>query len=326
MKIGSNYVVVKSEKGSYIIDPKNVTAKELAELRLQLKKDKKVPNDAWKPSTISVIGGIAAGQTAKGLVGQAKKPISLVLMSKVRDIGKSLTDKDLEIVQKSAQKALKESGLKAKGVNIINVNFSDKIGDLFKKEFDSMFIGKFLPKKLKENVANMHAATIKYGCNACYLPNVKKVLVPKGKNLSLSVFHEMGHAMNANFSKIGNLLQKTRGLSLLAIPIAAIALFKSKKPDGMKPEGIVDKTTTFVKENAGKLTFASFLPMLIEEGMASIKGNKLAAKYLNPQLAAKVAKTNKIAYLTYLSGAVLAGAGIYVATKIKDMVSKPKKV
>ena len=76
---------------------------------------------------------------------------------------------------------------------------------------------------------------------------------------------------------------------MLALPIALIALLKTKKAEGEQPTGVVDKATDFIKNNAGKLTFATFIPTLIEEAMASIKGNKMAKELLNPQMAKKIA-------------------------------------
>ncbi|MBQ2611149.1 hypothetical protein IJF81_02015, partial [bacterium] len=84
--------------------------------------------------------------------------------------------------------------------------------------------------------------------------------------------------MNANLSKFGKILQKCRPMALLAIPVSQIALWKTKKAPGEEPKNGLDKTTTFIKNNAGKLTFLAFLPTLLEEGLASVKGNKLAKK------------------------------------------------
>ena len=76
----------------------------------------------------------------------------------------------------------------------------------------------------------------------------------------------------------------------------------------------------FIKENAGKLTFALNIPILLEEGMATMKGNKLAKSVLSPQLAKKVAKTNRLGFATYLCLAVGSGVGVYLATKVRDAI------
>ena len=37
----------------------------------------------------------------------------------------------------------------------------------------------------------------------------------------------------------------------------------------------MDKITTFIKNNSGKLTFAAILPTIAEEGLASINANTM---------------------------------------------------
>ena len=108
-------------------------------------------------------------------------------------------------------------------------------------------------------------------------------------------FHELGHAMNANLSKIGKFLQKSRPVSmylpvLLALYGACTRKAKPKNEDG-KLNG-AQKTHNFVRDNAGKLAFLASVPMLLEEGMATVKGQKFANKLLKPELANRVLKAN----------------------------------
>ena len=120
-------------------------------------------------------------------------------------------------------------------------------------------------------------------------------------------------------------MQKCRNLYIVVSPIVLFtALYKGKKSDNKKTTGTFDKITTFIKNNAGKIILLSFAPMLIEEGMASFKGGKLAKKMLNPELARQVSKGNKLAYLTYLGMAGALSYGIYMAKKVKNafVVSK----
>ena len=73
-----------------------------------------------------------------------------------------------------------------------------------------------------------------------------------------------------------------------------------------------------MRDNAGKLAFAASLPMLIEEGLATQKGNAFAKKLLSPEFAKKVSKSNAVAYCSYLLAAVFGALGARVAVKIKD--------
>lgn len=110
------------------------------------------------------------------------------------------------------------------------------------------------------------------------------------------------------------------------MPIAAIALFKTKKAPGEKTENQIGKATNFVKNNAGKLTFLAWLPTVVEEGLATFKGNKAAKQLLDSDLAKKVAKTNALGFSTYLLSAVLSSVGIYAAKKVKDKIAAPKEI
>jgi hypothetical protein len=85
---------------------------------------------------------------------------------------------------------------------------------------------------------------------------IRDIMINTDK-LGSAAFHEMGHALNASGSKAMKALVIGRHISARFVPvILAIGLLKSKKKDGEKPEGILDKTTTFIKNNAGKLAFA----------------------------------------------------------------------
>ena len=174
--------------------------------------------------------------------------------------------------------------------------------------------------KQLENVANQ----VMLGKNAIYANVKKKIILPE-KGLSCSAFHEMGHAINANISKFGKILQGSRQFALFAIPIALIALIKNKKAEGEKPKNKLDSIGDFVKNNAGKLVFASYIPLLLEEGLASIKGGKLAKQVLSPDLAKKVSKTNAIGFCTYLTVAALSSIGLALGTKIRDKIVEKSK-
>lgn len=148
--------------------------------------------------------------------------------------------------------------------------------------------------------------------------------MPENK-LSLCAFHEIGHAANANLSKIGKLLQKGHRLEALVLPIA-LTIFKPQKAPDEKPNGAFDKVTDFIKNNAGILTFLSLAPKLAEEAMASIKGNKFAQKILSPELVQKVAKTNKFGLITYLGTALASSVGIVLFREVYDAITKPKLI
>jgi len=274
--------------------------------------------DWQKPTKLAIVGGVMAGSAVLTIVGSVPFVTTNVLMDKMIKIS-NLSDDEFKQVTDGMNKVLKDTKLADKGVNIKRIPATEA------KTFVEKLLGTLNPV----NGAGQ-------GRNAAFFDKAipildikaNTILLPE-KNLSLTAFHEIGHAANANLSKIGKLLQKSRNPLLLGVMpiIALIALGKTKKAPEQNPQGAVDKTTTFIKENAGKLTFAAFLPILIEEAMASIKGNKFAKNAgLSTELLNKISKTNKIGYLTYIGSALLTSYAIYLGVKVKDSIAKPKPV
>ncbi|MBQ3311956.1 hypothetical protein IJG72_07760 [bacterium] len=294
-------------------------------------KEKKYKN----PSSLSKIGGITAGTI---LGTSIKKGPSFINKFFYRNFLKNCTVTAQEALQaENAVKAMmKNSKLKDNGVEIVKV--SDKNIESIYDEIAQNFLNKCkkwripqndsIEKGIKIGIKNKIEpmfSMIKQGRNACYLLSNKKIYIPENK-LELSVFHEAGHAINHNLSKVCSFLQKCGSIKSLTIPIAITALLKTKKAPDEKPQGTFDKITTFIKDNAGKLSFATFLPTLIEEGMASIRGNKFAKELLSPNLAKKYKTSMGWAWLTYLLSATFASLGVFAATKVKDIIAKKEVV
>lgn len=147
--------------------------------------------------------------------------------------------------------------------------------------------------------------TVANGKNAFYLDEAKLAVAPKTKP-SL-ILHELGHASNSkNF--ILKMLQKSRRYAMGA-PMALLIASKlmGKSNDGRK---------NFIERNAFGLGFAAFLPTIIEEGAASLRGIKAVKKVpqglLKGALNTKVLKRN---YLFALATYIIAGLGLGVAAK-----------
>lgn len=217
------------------------------------------------------------------------------------------------------------SGLKNKGIELLKAtnNNIDKITEICKKEADKSL--KFGTKLGKEMQKEQMVQQIKEGVNAFYSPITKTILIPE-KNMRLTVFHEMGHAMNDNFGKLSKIFMRNRKLSSLLMPISAIAIFKTKKATGEKSDNPIGKATDFIKNNAGKLSFLTFIPVLADEGLASIKGQKFAKKVLSSELANKASKANLYGFMTYLSLAIASSIGVTLGVKVKDAIAKPKYI
>lgn len=188
-------------------------------------------------------------------------------------------------------------------------------GDMVKKNTLDVNIEYVTPQNLSELSRKYGGAAelseVAAGRNAFFSPAKKLAVAPKTKPSLL--LHELGHAINSK-SKFWYALQKSRSYTALA-PVAALFMSKAKSEDG-KPN--------FVERNAGVLGFCAFLPTIIEEGKASLRGIKQAKKTLANEIKSgkvnlgALKKNYAIAWLTY----VLAGIGLGVATKYSVIENK----
>jgi hypothetical protein len=269
-----------------------------------------------KPSAGAIIGGVFAGSMTNALIQQLpSKILNPQIVKKLLNIN-CLNAEELKAVTQAVQDTLKNTGLDKKGVSIFRITKEnlDEIPKIFTNIVDNTAIVKHFPEKIKKIIVNKQFNNFNQSVIPAYESVSKKVLLPW--QMSLCSFHEIGHA-----SKAASILSKFRPLSCLALPIALIALWKTKKPDSQQPESKTDKVTTFIKENAGKLTFAASLPILAEEALATFKGNGYAKKLLSPELASKVAKANALGFATYASLILALSIGIYLGVKVKDAIT-----
>ena len=269
-----------------------------------------------KPWELKESVGVAAGLGATTAAQYLSLPVGMWAIEKMQKLGKSCSDADVVEIRKGLDKALDVSGMKAKGVTI-----KDYAGTPIKNEKLSI-LGRVKQTILDQNIG----AAISEGRNAGYSSTANKVMINTEK-LGPAGFHEIGHAINFNNSKFWRALQKYRLFApYVALSIAGVAILKRKKADGEKPTGFFDRTTTFIKNNAGKLAFGAMVPMLAEEVMASVRGNKLAKSLLSPELAKKVIKMNGLGALGYVGAAAAVGLAATLGSKVRDKIASTKPV
>lgn len=224
-------------------------------------------------------------------------------------------------IKAAAERAIKDTGLSGKGVslNVVNSQNSAQVAqELITANKKTPFI-----KRMAQNFAKM----FEVGANAAFEPKSNTVYIGE-KGLFSSVFHEIGHAMNYNSSKFMKFVQKARILTSYNIPVLGLGLFAASlfhrvKPESAnEPKSLWEKTKDFVKNNAGKITFATFLPMLIEEAAASVKGIKVAKKYLNPAQVSKLTKNYLTAFSSYGLTAVALGAAVGLGNMIAQGIQE----
>ena len=282
------------------------------------------------PGFWTTAGAVIVGSAAQSAVANSNKCIARPILKKMKEASQSCDNKTLRA---AINDAFINSNLFKNGVELLDVKLlkNNNAGELAaNKELREALLNS-LPKFLREKgpaeyIINILENIFKNGNNAAYLPKAKKIVVNIDK-LGASAFHEMGHAINHNQSKIWKVIQGMRAPSMIAGGVFGLtALLKRKKIEGEQPVNTFDKVTTFVKDNVGKLVLASFVPIVSEELMATYRGNKMAKKLLPSEMFAKVKKTNRLGAVTYISSALLTALAAYSASKVRDKIAEPKKI
>ena len=258
-----------------------------------------------------------AAAAAAVTVAQASSIPALGVIKGMQKIGNLPADK-IEIMHKAAEQAIKDTGLAAKGVSIEYLKAPQN-----PRGIKAIFMGPIEQIREGLNACFVNAKTSAKQLSALNL-NPNTIYMPE-KGISFAAFHEIGHAMNANLTKWGTMLQMRTPGMIAAGLIGLYGAFSSKsEPKDGKNLTTAQKTNNFIRNNAGKLAFGAMVPMLFEEAMATIKGNGLAKKLLSPDMFKTVAKGNAVAYMSYLATAAGLGLGAWAAVKVKDYLAVKK--
>ena len=202
-------------------------------------------------------------------------------------------------------KSVENSGLKSKGLAVIDTKFKDVAEQQLYKSGEKIIDG-----------------DIKAGLNACYVPQNRIIKLNVDK-AAISGFHELGHAMNNLKSRLGNILQKCRvpGYTLSGL-MGMIALTTRPKPKEAKRNA-----EDVILDNCGLIAFSGMLPTVAEEALASRNGIKMAKQAgLNENLVKNIKKIYGKALLSYAGYAVLTGLSVFAAGEIMQLFTRPQKI
>ena len=264
------------------------------------------------------------------LVSKVPNSFTKSILQKIERITKKISPDELKKFEEDFDKIFKKSKLQDCGVSVFKCNDfikdADKIKEHLKKHIEPKWLNKY-PFESYYNTILTHLKTE----NSCYAFFDKTIY--SSKTTRLSLFHEMGHAYNHNKTIFAKTLQKLRPLyKLISVPvsIAAIMLpdlakYIPKKNDEVvsKKQSAMDKLVKFehffVKASP-LVVFASFLPMIVEEGLASLQGQKFAKKILDQNMLNKVKRVNLFGFCSYLFYGVFASSILWTALKIKNII------
>ncbi len=219
---------------------------------------------------------------------------------------------------------LSESGLKEKGVELLIASKDNKqeLMKVLSKEIKGN-------SRFKQSLRESFLQKFTEGLNACFAEKTHKIIIP-AQQLYMSAYHEAGHAWNCLKSPTGKFLQKSRiitpfGISA-ALPLTLCAgLLHNKKDISSTQKSKYEKMKDFIKNNAGKITMATYIPILAEEGLASFNGLRLSKKYLDAEKIQALAFGYTLSWSTYFLLALGVASTVWMAIALKDKIAGKDK-
>ena len=273
----------------------------------------------WKGAqNVGAVGAAYLGTISVNLFGE-------YLLSEMSGEGKTFSQGLFSV--DDANLIFKKSGLLEKGVVIRDLSgctntsapafFKDiQLKNKLKENFDFRTYLNYRQNKTNLSLEKSDQI-VKDGKNSFYLYKHKEICINLEKR-ACDLPHELGHAKNFTSKGVGKVLSKMRGLSLLTVPILLVALFRKPKDKREESTTFVGKSLDFVKDNAVALTAACNAPIVLEEGLASIKGARMAKGILSPEKLKAMKKMDFKAWCTHAVAAGIAVAGVWAANKIKN--------
>ena len=185
------------------------------------------------------------------------------------------------------------------------------------------FFAKLVSKlKINNSKPNLAEQT-RVGLNAM---SKKDIVFADLNKMSMAVFHEMGHVKNYQSKRVGKVLNILSHPLLKKISIGTALVGIMIPPDKeenntQEKESILSKTGDVIRDNCVTISALGTVPKALEEGLASIKGAKIASKVMPSGKLKMINKLNGKAFLTYAIGAALLPLGIYIAKKTREALA-----
>lgn len=177
-------------------------------------------------------------------------------------------------------------------------NLSNKPSSKINKKFIDFFTKKHKIGRLK----------IKQGVINHYDPFTKEIRLRNFNSVPV-LAHELGHV--ADFKKFNKLKYHLRTKT----PIVGL----------LGAKGLLFSTDKDAAKYAPAVYFAGHLPVLYQEGKASVIGRKAIKDFFGSAKARSANKHLAYAFLSYLVKGLLPAAGLYAANKISDNINEKSR-
>ena len=303
-------------------------------------------NDCTKRN-LTIASGVSAGLGAYMLSNcYGNKYVHKYFCDKIK---MNVSPQDANEYKIAIQKALKNEGFDEygvkiydastpEGVNIINQILEDHKNNIQNKVTRAKNpLSKYLQQKLakyKIKKVEKGFSAIFAGRNACAIQRVKKstkeiqsLILSNMEKDPDSVFHELGHHQNhrslnktADYFLYKFLLNKKYiSRSILGILLVSLFTNKTQNPDSNKSNPFYP-VGKFIKDNCGKLAALACIPMLAEETIASINGQKLGQKYLPKKQWQSLTRAHLRSFSSYAKFTAITGLSVYLANLVRDII------
>lgn len=255
---------------------------------------------------INTVGGITGGLFSFA----SSKAITPLVFKDAKKLSNIITP---EVIDKTMDLA----DIEKLGIRINNIDKSDFYSKLFTSE---NLLTKYIHKKIRKD-----SLEIPLGHNAIYHDNLRTINISKRRG-GAYIFHELGHAKNyQSTSKFMKTITKMRQ-PIVTATIASIGALCAFIPraEGEEAKTFKGKVQNFLKDNCVAITAVGALATPIEEGIASIRGAKIAKKVLSKDIVKQINKMNAKAFLSY--AAIAAGTMLttHLISKFSDKYREGK--
>lgn len=289
-----------------------------------------------KNNIIDTVTGIGAGYAVYRYAPNPMFQLRIKLSKKYLDT--PLSDSEISAF-KQIGNDLFEQRFKPLGYNLVDVARPENFGygtkqleELTKAYDDYIAASKnFIQRACRKYLKNYYVRDYKLtdsavlqGTNAYYAGKSKTFVLNMDKK-PVYLFHEMGHAINAQnplLKEVSSVYKNpiVRKFWLTAILATSLLTNKKTKEELEQSNNPFAKVNQFVKKNCGILAGLLLLPAVVEECLANVQGQKLAQSIVPKEMMKRVTKTHLHSAIGYVLGAVFAGLAMYLANFVRDKI------
>ena len=284
---------------------------------------------------------VAAG----ALVGYGVYKFTPTICNKIRraTVGRlldaPLTAEQVAVYNKAGQD-LFESKFKSKGYSILDLSkpenkdfpeislrsleqyYDGKIAS--SKNFISKLYTKYKKAVIRKDNIRQHKQVVE-GSNAYYWVKNRSVVINMEKK-PVYLFHELGHAIDYSIDGVSKSMStiwrnSTLRRGLFGGVIITSLLANPKSKEDLKNAKFGEKVVQFVKRNGALIVGAFLIPSTLEEILANLNGQKLAAEFVPKAHMPRVTKSHINSAIGYILHPIIMGGSVYFANKLRDKIA-----